>query len=385
MYSAEASESNVIYLLNENEYRRYFDTARTGIIYLNSCLQVKLMNGEAAKICNVAYEKVKGKSAKEVFSHLGERFTSLIRDNDYENINTTIVRLKHLEQCSYIQVTSFAITSEDDNSFIGLVIIIQDISAFRAAVKQIQTTQMLLSLGELAAGVAHHVRTPLSTISGYLQVMLGRLTDDRYTVKRDVLEMLLDEVNYINNVVTELVMFAKPPVKKEPGVNVNRTLEEALLLTFRQVGGESIELKKELTKNLPLINADANLLKQTFVNVLQNAIEAMPDKGVLTTKTWFNSDINMIVVSIADTGCGVMPEVLPRVFEPFYTTKLDRMGLGLPTAYRIITEHGGFINIVPAIENNSTNSGTKINIYLPIIDEKVKKLTVIHQQILNLQ
>jgi two-component system sensor histidine kinase AtoS len=239
---------------------------------------------------------------------------------------------------------------------------------------------MLMSLGELAAGVAHHVRTPLTTISGYLQVMLNRLDDDGYAVRREVLEMLLDEVSYINNVVKELILFAKPPIRKEPGVNINRLVEEAMQLTFAEIGGENIAVDKGLTEELTAITADINLMKQAVVNVMQNALEAMPDRGMLSVRTWLHAELNMLVIAVGDTGPGIAPKIMARVFEPFYTTKLDRMGLGLPTAHRIVTEHGGFINI-----SSDEAAGTKVHIYLPVADDRLRHLAVVHQQILNLQ
>jgi two-component system sensor histidine kinase AtoS len=237
-----------------------------------------------------------------------------------------------------------------------------------------------MSMGELAAGVAHHIRTPLTTISGYLQIMLNRLENDQYTVRRDIVEMLLDEVSYINTVVKELVMFAKPPLQKEPGVEINHILDESLLLVFKQMGGERINIVKEFADNLPAINADANLLQQAFVNILQNAMEAMPDVGEVGIRTWIRSDLNMLVVAVTDVGCGVDPGIMSRIFEPFYTTKLDRVGLGLPIAHRVVSEHGGFIHI-----SSNDGIGTKVHVYLPIVDDRSRQISSVHQQILNLQ
>jgi two-component system sensor histidine kinase AtoS len=126
--------------------------------------------------------------------------------------------------------------------------------------------------------------------------------------------------------------------------------------------------------------ADGNNLKQALVNIMQNAMEAMVDEGTLTVRTWLHAELNMLVVAIADTGVGIGQEILPRAFEPFYTTKLDRMGLGLPIAHRIVSEHGGFINI-----SADEVKGTKVHVYLPINDDRIRRLTVVHQQILNLQ
>jgi two-component system sensor histidine kinase AtoS len=376
--AAEAYNNNLVRLVKEEDYNHYFEGAQTGIVYLDEKLRVNNLNREAERICGVARVKVLGKSADTAFQHLGDKFLRVLNISEYDDICSTNLKVRVKDQLSYIHIDALKVRHTNGNS--GVILIMQDVSAVRAAIKQIQTTQMLMSLGELAAGVAHHVRTPLTTISGYLQVMMNRLEDDKYTVRRDVLELLFDEVAYINNVVKELVLFAKPQVNKQPDINVNRVIEEALLLTFKQMGGEHIAIDKQLAQGLPEIHADSNLLKQALVNILQNALEAMHDEGNLTVKSWLNSDVNMLVIAITDTGDGVTPEIMPRVFEPFYTTKLDRMGLGLPIAYRIITEHGGFINIGP-----NEGQGTKVHVYLPIYDGRLRRLTVVHQQILNLQ
>jgi two-component system sensor histidine kinase AtoS len=348
-------------------------------MYLDGYTRIKNINREVEKICGIERTEVLGKMAHTVFSNYGENFLKIFSMSEYENYYKGNVNFKLKGQIVSIHVEALKLPEALDRHN-SLIVIMQDISAIRATIKQIQTTKMLMSLGELAAGVAHHVRTPLTTISGYLQVMLNRLEDDEYTVRRDVLETLLDEVSYINNVVKELILFAKPPIEKEPGVDINRILEEALLLTFKDLGSEKIEIDKRLAQNLQTINADRNLMKQALVNIMQNAIESMPEEGILTVRSWLHSDSNMLVIEIGDTGDGVAPQILSRVFEPFYTTKLDRMGIGLPIAHRIITEHGGFINI-----NSDESNGTKVHVYLPIMDERMRQLTLIHQQVLNLQ
>ena len=380
MSAAEALNRKVVYLHGEDDDQDSMDTT-TGIIFLDNELRVKNLNHEAEKICGVERSRSIGRRADDVFKQHGDKFLQAFHLEEQEDLNTIHLKLKVQEQFIYAHIDTLKLRGAAGQAN-GLIVIIQDLSAVRAAIKQIQVTQMLMSLGELAAGVAHHVRTPLTTIGGYLQVMLGRLEDDRYTVGRDVLEMMLDEVSSINSVVTELILFAKPPINKEDNVDINRIIEEALLLTFKQLGGEKIEIDKQLAPNLPVLNVDSNLIKQAVVNVMENAMEAMPDEGMLSVKSWLNSELNMVVIAIADSGPGVNPEILSRVFEPFYTTKLEHMGLGLPVAHRIIGEHGGFINISPV---NLVNTGACIHMYLPIIDERHRHLRVVQQQILNLQ
>jgi two-component system sensor histidine kinase AtoS len=379
MYLAATSQNRLVHVVKEDEYKEYFESTTNGIVHLDSGMRIKSLNREAERIGGMDRSAVIGKRAEIIFQKYGEQFLKFFDVSEYEDIRTANISLKINDQVIYIHADALSLI-DSSGEFNGMIVILQDVSAVRAAIKQIQTTQMLVSLGELAAGVAHHVRTPLTTISGYLQVMLGRIDDDKYTVRRDVLETLLGEVSYINDVVKELILFAKPPVQKEPNVDLNRLLEEALLLSFKDIGGEKINISKELAKNLPVITADNNLLKQAVMNIMQNAIESMDGEGVLSVKSWMNAELSMLVLAINDTGAGVTPEIMSRIFEPFYTTKLDRVGLGLPIANRIIAEHGGFVNI-----SAGEKGGTKVHIYLPIIDDCNNRLSVVHQQILNLQ
>jgi two-component system sensor histidine kinase AtoS len=380
MYPAEVLNDKTAYTLkDEDADKDYFDATTTAVIYLDSELYIKNLNREAERICGIRRDQMLDRLADDVFRDYDERFRRVFLLPDNEDLYTTTLRLKIGDQTAYLHVDVLRLLCGKDRDN-GIIVIMQDISAVHAAIKQIHTTQMLMSLGELAAGVAHHVRTPLTTISGYLQVMLGRLQNDQYIVRRDLLEVMLDEVSYINDVIKELVLFAKPPIKKQPGVNINQILEQALLLTFKEMGGENINIDKHLAKDLPVIDADANLVKQALMHIMQNAIEAMPDQGTIAVRSWLNVENNMLVIAISDTGTGMSQDVVPRIFEPFFTTKLDRTGLGLPIANRIIAEHGGFINI-----SIDEAGGTRVHVYIPIFDDRVRRLTVIHQQILNLQ
>ena len=379
MFATENSEYRTLYIMKEDDPKEYFKTAKIGLIYVDSSCKVRSINREAEKMCGVNRAKVIGQTAHEAFCHFGDQFVRLFKLADYEDFQTYNSRFLQQEKTCYFHADAIRLRDAQGDST-GIVVVLQDVSEIRTTLRQIQTTQLLMSMGELAAGVAHHVRTPLTTISGYLQIMLNRLDNDQYTVRRDIVEMLLDEVSYINNVVKELIMFAKPPLQKQPGVSINQILDESLLLVFKEFGGENINIAKDLAESLPKINADANLLQQVFVNILQNAMESMPEVGEVGIRSWLHADLNMLVVAITDVGCGVDPGIMSRIFEPFYTTKLDRVGLGLPIAHRIISEHGGFIHV-----NSNERRGTKVHVYLPIVDDRLRQISAVHQQILNLQ
>jgi two-component system, NtrC family, sensor histidine kinase AtoS len=379
VYSVEAYHNNPVYLVREDDSQDYFATAGSGILFLDAGLRVDNLNHEAEMLLGIDRDQLLGKRAEHVFQPFGEQFLNIFAASQYGDFYSTSVKIKAKEQSTFLHVDSMKLRSAT-GELVGIIIILQDMSALKATIKQIQTTQMLLSLGELAAGIAHHVRTPLTTISGYLQILLSRAENDRRLVRRDIFATMLDEVSYINHVIKELVLFAKPPVQKQAEVNINSIVDDALLLTFKQLGGEQIIIDKHWAKELPTITADTNLLKQAIVNIIQNAVEAMPDKGILSLKTWLHAELNMLVIAIADCGSGIAPQILPRVFEPFYTTKMDRIGLGLPIAHRILSEHGGFINI-----SSDQSNGTKAHIYLPIVEGHPRQVSTLQQQIRNLQ
>ena len=215
MYTAGALNNKVLYLTKDEDYSDYFDSTTNGILCLDNLLRIKNLNREAERICGIERAKVLGKRADCVFEDYGQKFLRIFSLSEFDDLYTTSLKINVKDQVLYLHVDTLKLR-DSAGAVSGMIVIMQDVSAVRAAIKQIQTTQMLMSLGELAAGVAHHVRTPLTTISGYLQVMLGRIKDDQYVVRRDILEMLLGEVSYINDVVKELVLFAKPPVKKSP-------------------------------------------------------------------------------------------------------------------------------------------------------------------------
>jgi two-component system sensor histidine kinase AtoS len=357
------------------------ETGNTAIIFVDHKFRLRNFNKEAANFLGIHKMYTIGRKADAVFKKYGDNFLSIFKAAWREDLRAAAFKIKIRGKYIYVHADSMKLRN-DANEFIGIIITIRDISSLSAAIKQIKVTQMLMSLGELAAGVAHHVRTPLTTISGYLQIMLTRLEDDKCAVSRNVVETLLSEVSCINNVVKELILFAKPPINKTARKNVNYILEDALFLTFKQMGGEKIEIKKNLAENLPLITADENLLKQALVNVMQNALESMPDDGILSVGSRFDSESYMIIISIADTGSGVPNDILTRLCEPFYTTKLDRMGLGLPVAQRIVNEHGGFLAFHTSYRGLQ---GTTVRIYLPAIDKGQRHLGTLRQEVLNLQ
>jgi two-component system NtrC family sensor kinase len=222
--------------------------------------------------------------------------------------------------------------------------------ALEQAQFQLIRTEKLVALGELAAGVAHEINNPLGTITIYTHLLLKGLEKD--DPRREDVELILSEANRTKEIVQGLLSFARE-TKLRPGpTNINELLEDVLELLVNQSLFHNIKIKKSFFQNLPTIFADATQLKQVFLNIILNAAQAMEGKGNLVISTI--QEKKQIKVKIQDTGPGIPPEIMGKLFNPFFTTKEKGTGLGLAISYGIIERHSGKIDIETKLGKGST-------------------------------
>ncbi|MFH1731327.1 MAG: ATP-binding protein [Planctomycetota bacterium] len=213
-----------------------------------------------------------------------------------------------------------------------------------AAVDELIYRERMIALGQIAGGVAHEVNNPLTTVSGWLQIMLGETAKD--DKRRAALELVSGEVGRIANIVHHLLSFGRRAPAEEGLVSLNSVLSDVLELMAYQIRSDNIQIVSSLSENLPLVTGDANQLKQVFLNIIVNARQAMLDGGVLTLTTRVTEN-GSVEVAIGDTGCGMNPEMTERIFEPFYTTKTEEggSGIGLFLCQNIARDHGGTLTV----------------------------------------
>mgnify|MGYP001053793132 CR=1 FL=1 len=237
--------------------------------------------------------------------------------------------------------------------------------------KELETTQVQLlqaekmaSLGKMAAGVAHQLNNPLSGI-----ILYTKLVMEEYELPEKAIEDLqrvLDDSERAKETVKELLEFARQTNQEMKPHDINEIISRTIFLLENQSIFHNIEIKKELADNLPYISGDAQQLNHVFMNVILNAADALEGNGVLSLKSWYSAGKNTICIDIADTGSGIPDEVLPHIFEPFYTTKEQGKGtgLGLSMVYGILESHGGSISA-----ESEVGEGTKFHIELPAIEQ----------------
>jgi signal transduction histidine kinase/iron only hydrogenase large subunit-like protein len=218
-------------------------------------------------------------------------------------------------------------------------------------------TEKLASLGQLSAGVAHEINNPLGTIMIYAHLLLKGL--DKEDPRREDLELIISEANRAKEIVQGLLSFARETKLRQGQMNVNDLLEDVLGLIVNQSLFHNIKMEKSFAQDMPTIIADETKLKQVFLNIILNAAQAMEGNGKLTINTII--DKKRIKIKIQDTGPGIPPEIMGKLFSPFFTTKEKGTGLGLAISYGIVERHGGKIDV-----NSELGKGSTFTISLPI-------------------
>jgi len=222
---------------------------------------------------------------------------------------------------------------------------------------EMQRSEKLASLGRLVTGVAHELRNPIGVVKATVQVMEKEYSDaaglDEFTA------VIKEQVDRQNKVIQELLDFGRPSKQMVQPASINSVLEKVLTFTLPMLRQNSINLQTSLGQDLPKIMVDPSGIKQVFVNMILNAIQAMPEGGILTIKTRLQD--NFICTEFNDTGLGIEPEELTRIFDPFYTTKDSGTGLGLSISHQIIVSHNGAIHV-----SSTPGEGSVFKVILPL-------------------
>jgi two-component system, NtrC family, sensor kinase len=242
---------------------------------------------------------------------------------------------------------------------IGRLIIFDDVTDRAELEQRLVQADKLSSIGLLAAGVAHEVNTPLAVISTYAQMLAKQVAGD--TQKSIMLDKIAKQTFRASEIVNSLLNFSRTSTTSFAEVNLNRVIMETVSLVEHQLQKAGIVVKTSLEPDMALVNANTGKLQQVFLNLFLNARDAMQASGTLEIRTW--SDGASAKVEVADTGTGIAPEHLNRIYDPFFTTKAARKGtgLGLSVSYGIIQEHGGSIQV-----SNRPSGGARFRIDLPL-------------------
>ncbi len=243
---------------------------------------------------------------------------------------------------------------DEDGQITAFVIISRDMTERNKMEELLRRSEKLTTVGQLAAGVAHEIRNPLTTLRGFLQ--LQQQTEKLNSRHTDI---MLSELDRINLIVSEFLILAKPQAVHFQVKDIRYILGDVISLLDSQAHLHSVEFSTDFVVEELLVHCEENQLKQVFINLLKNALEAMPNGGTIHLKTW-SSEPDRIMIRVTDEGEGISEETLAKIGEPFFTNKETGTGLGLMISQRIIESHKGQMEI-----ESELGKGTQVTVILP--------------------
>jgi len=255
----------------------------------------------------------------------------------------------------------------DGEDISHVITIGEDVTAWRQAQQRLGQSEKLAAIGQLAAGVMHEINNPLATILACVEALglrVAEFPEAERQAQEEYLRIMDTEVQRCRRIVEGLLDFSRPKTGHKAASDINAIIEQTLFLLKHHERFKWLTIERELQKDLPQFQADAERLVQCFMALMLNAMDAMNSRGVLTVRTRRNPQRNdEILAEFIDTGTGIRQEDLPKIFEPFFTTKQQGRGtgLGLSVAYGIVEEHRGRIEV-----ESQMGVGTNFKVFLPV-------------------
>ena len=340
---------------SEQKFRRIFEDSMDGLILWNENYQIVDINCAAVRIFDLPKERLLGRSILDLFSKKEDKKQEIINhieqvSNDGKKHSSMVIKwndgsIKHFDYS----------TKHGIIDGMNLTVII-DVTEKAEMQEQLRKSDRLNIVGELAAGIAHEIRNPMTALKGFIQLLEPNIKA-QHSLYYDV---ITSELARIDSIINEFLILAKPQEIRFLEKDVCQIMRETVELLSAQAVLFNVQFETYYGNNLPLLYCEPNQLKKVFINLIKNAIEVMSDGGKITV-TINSVEDQYLQISIQDEGIGIPKDKIRKLGEPFYTTKEKGTGLGLMVSYRIIEEHNGHIQI-----ESEEGIGTTFHIILPI-------------------
>jgi len=383
------------YKVEENERLREFkeniiESINVGILAADLAGRVESWNGQMERLTGLPRERAIGRTLEELFPEsLALRFEGAkdesgihhiykyaLRPSEPQNGNgepangrgvvelPLLKRLAETDSAERLLNIAVAPLVSRDEKRIGRLIIFDDVTERDELERRVVQADKLTSVGILAAGVAHEVNTPLAVISTYAQMLAKQVEGDER--KSALLDKIARQTFRASEIVNSLLNFSRTGPRQFEDVDLARVIRETLTLVEHQMAKAGIQVQAELAGALPPIRGNANQLQQVFLNLFLNARDAMEQGGTLRVRAWEGD--SGVQVEVADTGLGIPAEHVPRIYDPFFTTKASRKGtgLGLSITYGIVRDHGGVIEV-----ESRPPEGARFRLEFPVLRKAV--------------
>jgi two-component system sensor histidine kinase HydH len=328
-----------------------------GLLAIDTDKKVISFNQTAEIILHVRATEVLGKKAEEVLPQQLECLTGELETEDEvieKEIECPVANGRRIPMD-----VSVSRLEDDDGTSMGHMILFRDLTEIQELKREVERSQRLASLGRLAAGIAHEIRNPLSSIKGfatYFRERYRNVPEDQKTA-----EIMVQEVERLNRVIGQLLEFARPiRVRKKP-TSIQSVIQHSLKMIERDAQAKNVNIRTNLSPEIQEVSIDPDRMNQVFLNLYLNGIEAMEEGGTLSVDLNPDEDGRQIKIAVADTGTGIKKEELVHIFDPYFTTKQSGTGLGLAIVHKIIESHKGEVRV-----ESEAGKGTTVTIILPV-------------------
>ncbi|WP_456271748.1 PAS domain S-box protein [Bacillus sp. AK031] len=339
---------------SEERFRKIFEGTLDGMVLTNHSGQVVDANPVALEILSIEKDMLIGSDIKDVF---------LIKENEDHEYLQYDQKLKEEGQASYIKLKKIdeerlqhLELSSKYNLLSNLnLTVIRDITEEVELQDQLRKSDTLSVVGELAAGIAHEIRNPMTALKGFIQLLESSMGTDHEMY----FHVIKSELQRIDSIITEFLILAKPQAVQYQETDMVKIMKDTLELLNAQAVMHNVQFKEQYATGIPAIFAEPNQLKQVFINIVKNAIEVMPKGGKISINIEEKGP-EKVRISISDEGIGIPKEKIKKLGEPFYTTKERGTGLGLMVTFKILEEHEGSVEV-----ESELGKGTTFHIDLP--------------------
>jgi two-component system, sporulation sensor kinase E len=344
------------------------DSFNTGVIVCDFFHIIVQNNKAASRILPLEFHDIQD---KPVWGCIRDSVISQFVRDTIENEETITAREFMLDEMSgnrYLSISILPLVRS--KSVRGTIITLEDITEKKNEEMRHRRLESLASLTNLAATVAHEIKNPLGSISIYVQLVRKALRQNGHEEDAPLwkyLDIVEEEIERLNKIVVDFLFAVRPMRLEFAPLDLNIMLSSLADFFSEELRAAGITLTLELAQSIPLIWADERFIRQMIINLVKNAMGALMSGGIIHIKTAVADDF--IVMSVEDTGTGISDDMIQRIFEPYFTTKVDGTGLGLTMAYKVVKEHGGDIRV-----QSEKGQGTCFTIKLPLMRKAQKMI-----------
>ena len=359
----------------KNYLRNILESLTTGVVVTDIAGWITTLNKWAETFFNISQDQVTGKHVRVLFGDLKNLDKNAFSYADHFTDTGKKVNMKD----RIIEIFASPMRSEQGET-IGEVFILRDVTRIEKLEEMAKRTEKLMAMGEMAANIAHEIRNPLGSIELFASLLMKDMKDKTHQGR---LSHIITSVKNMDNKISNLLLFTtqKHPMMRK--VNLHRIVKEVLRFSDPIIKQEDISLSVKYSGVEPCVRGDAEMLKQVFLNILLNAIQAMTDGGCLGIETVVShlpleDGVRSVEVRISDTGNGITRDNLKKIFDPFFSTKERGSGLGLAIVHNIVHAHNGSIDV-----ESREREGTVFSITLPLFQQARKSEVIKYQNILG--